>query len=101
MNIVQNELHFINRCCNHVKYSVNNYYIYYKTLILIYILIYISHMYIYIRPEINIQSRHDNIKHNSRTDSQVGRPAANTKVIQKSAQNLKRMQSAIRLLQGD
>ena len=34
-----------------------------KLIILIYILIYISH--IYIRPEINIQSRHGNIKHNS------------------------------------
>ena len=39
MNIVQNELHFINKCCNHVKYSVNNFYIYYKTLIPIYTLI--------------------------------------------------------------
>ena len=39
MNVVQNELYFINKCCNHVKYSINNYYIYYKTLILIYTLI--------------------------------------------------------------
>ena len=39
MNVVQNELYFINKCCNHVKYSINNYYIYYKILILIYTLI--------------------------------------------------------------
>ena len=39
MNIEQNELHVINKCCNHVKYSINNYYMYYKTLILIYTLI--------------------------------------------------------------
>ena len=55
MNAVQNELYCINKCCNHVKYSINNYYIYYKTLILIYTLI----------PKINIQSRCGNIKHNS------------------------------------
>ena len=35
MNVVQNELYLINKCCNHVKYSTNNYYIYYKILILI------------------------------------------------------------------
>ena len=39
MNIEQNELHVINECCNHVKCSINNHYIYYKTLILIYTLI--------------------------------------------------------------
>ena len=39
MNVVQNELYVINKCHNHVKYSINNYYIYYKTLILIYTLI--------------------------------------------------------------
>ena len=38
MNIVQNKLYIINRCFNHVKYSINNYYIYYKMLILIYTL---------------------------------------------------------------
>ena len=37
MNIEQNELHVINKCCNHVKYAINNFY--YKTLILIYTLI--------------------------------------------------------------
>ena len=36
MNVVRNELYLINKCCNHVKYSINNYYIYYKILILIY-----------------------------------------------------------------
>ena len=100
MNIAQNKLHFINKCCNHVKYSVNNYYIYYKTLILIYILIYIYLIYIYIHPEINIQSRRGNIKHNSGADSQVGRLMADTEVIQKSLSFLKRMWSAVRLLQG-
>ena len=54
MNVVQNELYFINKCCSHVKYSISNYYVYYKTLI---------HIYSY--PEINIQSRCGNIKHNS------------------------------------
>ena len=39
MNVVQNKLYFINKGCNHVKYSINNYYIYYKTLILVYTLI--------------------------------------------------------------
>ena len=33
MNIEQNELYVIDKCCNHIKYSINNYY---KTLILIY-----------------------------------------------------------------
>ena len=27
MNIEQNELHVINKCCNHVKYSINNHYL--------------------------------------------------------------------------
>ena len=36
MNVVQNELYVINKCCNYIKYSTNNYY---KTLILIYTLI--------------------------------------------------------------
>ena len=55
MNVVQNELHFISKCCDYVKYAINNFYIYYNTLILIYTLL----------PEINIQSRCGNIKHNS------------------------------------
>ena len=36
MNVVQNELYSINKLCNHVKYSINNYNIYYEILILIY-----------------------------------------------------------------
>ena len=36
MNVVQNELYLINKCCNNVKYSINNYNIYSKILILIY-----------------------------------------------------------------
>ena len=55
---------------------------------------------IYCYPETNIQSRCGNIKHNSWTDSQVGQPVANTKAIQKSLSFLKRMHSAIQLLQG-
>ena len=39
MNVVQNKLYFINKHCNHVKYAINNFYIYYKTLILIYTII--------------------------------------------------------------
>ena len=38
MNIVQNELYLINKSCNCVKYPINNFYIYYKILILIYTL---------------------------------------------------------------
>ena len=57
-----------------------------------------THIYSY--PEINIQSRCDNIKHNLWADSQVGQPVANIKVIQKLTQNLKRIWSAIWLLQG-
>ena len=37
MNAVQNELYSINKFCNHVKYSIDNYNIYYK--ILIYLLV--------------------------------------------------------------
>ena len=36
MNVVQNELYLINKCCNYVKYSIDNYNIYCKTLILTY-----------------------------------------------------------------
>ena len=36
MNVVQNELYLINKCCNYVKYSIDNYNIYYKILILTY-----------------------------------------------------------------
>ena len=43
-----------------VKYSINSYCIYYKTLILIYI--YLTHIFF---PEINTQSRCGNINHNS------------------------------------
>ena len=39
MNVAQNELYLINKCCNCVKYSINNYYVYYKILILIYTII--------------------------------------------------------------
>ena len=39
MNELQNELHFINKYCDYVKYAINNFYIYYNTLILIYTLI--------------------------------------------------------------
>ena len=39
MNVVQNKLYFINKHCNHVKYSINDYCIYYKTLVLTYTLI--------------------------------------------------------------
>ena len=72
MNVVQNEPYLINKCCNYAKYSIDN-----------------THS------EINIQSRHNNIKHNPCADSQVGLPVANTKVVQKSISFTKRMQSAI------
>ena len=36
MNVVQNEPHLINKCCNYINYSIDNYNIYYKNLILIY-----------------------------------------------------------------
>ena len=36
MNVVQNEPYLIKKCCNYVKYSIDNYNIYYKILILIY-----------------------------------------------------------------
>ena len=39
MNVEQNELYVVNKCCNNGKYSNNNYFIYYKTLILMYTLI--------------------------------------------------------------
>ena len=55
MNVVQNDLYSINKCCNHVKYSINNYYIYYKNF----------DTHIYSCSEINIQSRCGNIKQNS------------------------------------
>ena len=74
MNVVKNKLYLINKCCNHVKYSINNYNIYYEILI--------THIYSY--SEINIQSRCGNIKHNPGADSQVSQPVADTKVIQKS-----------------
>ena len=37
MNVVRNELYLSNKCLNYVKYSIDNYNIYYKILILIYI----------------------------------------------------------------
>ena len=55
MNVVQNKLYLIYKCCNHIKYSINNYYIYHK----IFILMYTPYS------EINIQSRCGNTKHNS------------------------------------
>ena len=36
----------------------------------------------------------------TRADTQVGQPMADTKAIQKEAQNLKRMQSAVQLMWG-
>ena len=81
MNVVQNELYLSNKCLNYVKYSIGNYNIYYKILILIYI---------------NIQSRCNY----PCADSQVSQPVANTKVIQKLISFSKRMLSAIRFLLG-
>ena len=57
-----------------------------------------THIYSY--PETNIQSRCGNIKHISWADSQVSQPMANTKAVQKLLSFLKRMWSAIWLLQG-
>ena len=70
MNVVQNEPYLINKCCNYIKYSIDN-------------------------SEINIQSRCGNIKHNPGADSQVSQPAADAKVIQKLLSFSKRMWSAI------
>ena len=57
MNVVQNKLYLINKCCNYDIYSY---------------------------AKINIQSKCGNIKHNQCADSQVSWPVANTKVVQKS-----------------
>ena len=74
MNVVQNEPYLINKCCNYIKYSIDNCNIFF-----------IAHS------EINIQSRCGNIKHNPGADSQVGRPTADAKFVQKSLSFSKRM----------
>ena len=79
-----NEPYLINKCCNYIKYSIDNYNIYFNT-----------------HSEINIQSRCSNIKHNPGADSQVGQLVADTKVVQKLLSFLKRMWLAIWFLQGD
>ena len=68
MNVVQNELYLINKCCNYVEYSIDNYNTYFDT-----------------RSEIiNIQYRHGNIKHNPCADSPgwpaSGRHKSHTKI---------------------